>query len=102
MWFINDLNGFQLDSHKFEALNRVLLWQPTAKFHIVVRKQFRNATPTFVMLLGATIHHGLNCITALANVIPIWRGSLLLHHGNQVNQLIIICYVLASLVLVIS
>lgn len=84
MWFINDLYGFQLDSDSFEALHKMLLWQPTTMFNIIVRKQFSNATPTFVMLLGATVHYGDNCMTTLSNVTPIWRGSLLLHNSNQV------------------
>lgn len=88
LWFMNDLNGFLLDCHKFEALQRMLSWQPTTKFHIIVRKQFFNVPPTFVMLLRATIHHGDDCMDSLANVIPIWRGSLLLHNSNQVTILL--------------
>lgn len=83
LWFMNDLNGFLLDCHKFEVLQKMLSWQPTTKFHIIVRKQSCNAPPTFVMLLRATIHHGDDCMDSLANVIPIWRGSLLLHNSNQ-------------------
>ena len=85
IWFVDDLNGFQLDCHAFEALKKMLSWQPTTKFHIIVRRQFCNATPTFVTLLRATIHYGGNCMASLACVTPIWRGSLLLNHGNQVN-----------------
>ena len=84
MWFMDDLNGFLLDCYAFKAVMKMLSWQPMTKFHVIVRRQFCNATPTFVMLLRATIHHGDDCMALLANVTPIWRGSLLLHHGNQV------------------
>jgi len=89
MWFIDDLYGFQLDSESFKALHKMFSWQPTTMFNIIVRRQFSNATPTFVMLLGATVHYDDNSddnsVTRLANVIPLWRGSLLLHNSNQVN-----------------
>lgn len=86
IWLMDDLNGFLLDSNTFDALMKMLSWQPMTKFHIIVRRQFCSATPTFVMLLRATIHHGDDdCMASLANVTPVWRGSLLLHHGNQVS-----------------
>ena len=86
MWFMDDLSGFQLNTHSFEALNKMLSWQPTTKFHIIARNQFSGAMPTFVMLLGATVHHG--DMTALTSVTPIWRGSLLLNNSNQVAILL--------------
>ena len=79
---MDNLYGFILDTHTFEALNKMLSWQPTTKFHVIVRNQFSSAMPTFVMLLGATVHYG--DITALTKGITIWRGSLLLHNSNQV------------------
>ena len=84
MWFMDDLYGFHVDAHTFEALNKMLSWKPTAKFHIIARRQFSSATPTFVKLLGATIYYGDGCMAALTNIIPIWRGSLLLSNSNQV------------------
>ena len=81
MWFMDDLYGFQVDTHTFEALNKMLSWQLTTKFHIIVRNRFFSAMPTIVKLLGATVHYGVTSLTA---VIPIWRGSLLLHNSNQV------------------
>lgn len=86
MWFMDDLCGFQLSAHTFEALNKMLSWQPTTKFHIIVRNQFSSATPTLVKLLGATVHHG--DMTTITSVIPIWRGSLLLNNSNQVAVLL--------------
>lgn len=85
IWFIDDLNGFQLDSHSFEALHKMLSWQPTTRFNIVVKRQLSTATPTFVMLLRATIYYGDDSLTTLSSVTPVWRGSLLLHSNNQVT-----------------
>ena len=94
---MDDLCGFQLNAHTFEALNKMLSWQPTTKFHIIVRNQFSSATPTFVMLLGATVHHGDICALT---IIPIWRGSLLLNNSNQVA--IFICEVCSLILLLLG